>query len=379
MTPGAQLAVGDFARLASRESGDLYGVQFLKDGFCGYADRFRDDFPGIRKWEGVTGLKSLLCRFAGAPGHSRCELSSRSSNLMRFAAKAMALRCRNVLVLDLCWEPFQKIAQREFRRSNVTVSIMPLRRVATAASASASEVTTAIVNEYVDRDCDGIFLPAVSHDGVRLPVDTILREIRSVLPTTFAIVDGAQALGHVGTNTGISTANVFLAGAHKWLGAGMPLGIAFIARDVRRLCYPLPSRDPLRRFVEGIEHATRTGNETINVWPLFACHGALQDAVEKAHIENSFKERRWNSAHLRASLSATSWEVQPFHPELSSGIEILRPRALASRHDHGLLRSRLGERGITASTYPGPMIRLSMPDAPFSERAMGQVRHALNF
>lgn len=377
MKPGARLAVSDFARLASRGDADLYGVPFLRDGFSGLADCIRDRYPGIQNWEGVASLKSSLCRFVNAPEHSRCELSSRSSNLMRFATKAMALRCRNVLLLDLCWEPFQSIAKRECHRSNVKVSTMRLRPAIAAAEFSAAQVTTAILDEFIDRGCDGIVLPAISHDGVRLPVDTLLSEIRSARPATFAIVDGAQAFGHVTTNTGISTANVFLAGAHKWLGAGMPLGIAFVARDVRQLCYPLPSRDPLRRFVEGIEQATRTGNETVNVWPLFACHGALQCAGESAQIESSFKERRWNSAHLRASLSATSWEVQPLHRELSSGIEILRPRSLAISHDLGLLRSRLGERRIAASTYPGPMIRLSMPDAPFSEGAMGQVRHAL--
>lgn len=376
MKPSAGLAVRDFARLASRGCADLYGIKFLKEGFRGVNDRVRDRYPGVRHWEGIESFKKSLCQFANVPANSKCLLSSRSSNLMRIAAKAMTRRCRRVLTLDLYWEPFQAIAQRAFRRANIDVSALRLRSDAVAAGMSATEVTTVIVAEYFARDCDGILLPTVSHDGIRLPVDKILRAIKTVRPETFAIVDGAQAFAHVGTDIGIATSDMFLCGAHKWLGAGMPLGIAFVTETIRALYATSTITDPLAKFVEGVEHGTETGNETVNVWPLFACYGALQDAGDEVLTENAFKERRWNSAQLRASLSDTPWEAQKLHPELSSGIEVFRPRRL-SCGDYFSIRSRLGERGVAASIYSGPRIRISMPGTPLSATAIERVRAAL--
>lgn len=377
MKLGAKQAVCDFARLASRGASDLYGLQFLKAGFSlPLGDAF-ERFPGIHSWGGTRQLKIDLRCFAKAPPTSTCLLASRSTNLMRFAAEVMSQRCRRALVLDLCWKPFVSIARRTFRRSGTEPLPLDIRSSASTSRMSAADIATTIASAFVDRNCDGIFLPAVSHDGIRLPVDLILKQIRASGAKVFSVVDGSQAFGHVADNIGMLSADVFLCGAHKWLGAGMPLGISFVSEELRALCQRRSVDDPLSRFVEGLEQGTSTGVETVNVWPLIACYGALKEVGDGGQIDRSLKERRWNSAHVRISLGGTAWLSRNLHPELSSGIEVFTCKRSASGFDHHAWRSRLGARGIAASTYEGPMLRISMPDLPFSKRAIDQVRKAL--
>ncbi|MBX9578823.1 MAG: aminotransferase class V-fold PLP-dependent enzyme, partial [Gemmataceae bacterium] len=133
-----------------------------------------------------------------------------------------------------------------------------------------------------------MFLTAVGHLGVRLPVERIVRAVEARHRVWFVTVDGAQEFCHTGADLAGEFCDLYLAGCHKWLRAHQPMGVGFYGRARSRgvvdgvLARALGAGeldDPLLGLSGRVEaDAAGGGTETANLLPLFAARGAAGDA-----------------------------------------------------------------------------------------------------
>ncbi len=152
----------------------------------------------------------------------------------------------------------------------------------------------------------------------------------------FVVVDGAQAFCHT-PNVSHSSVDVCLAGAHKWLRAMHPLGMAFlpnhesqpfIRESCRRLLNAGDLDDPLLMFSEYLENEQLPAfTETVNTLPLFTAQAAADESLSAPLTLGDQFTTKLENADVVASLCCdTTW--QPVRPadDLRSGILLLRSR-----------------------------------------------------
>ena len=391
MSPGAVNALTDFVRLTAEEPSGLYFEKFLKDGIDAWPASFGRRFPGLNCWQGIAALKQSLLSLVGSPPDGQVLLASRSAQLMELAAFSQFRACRRVLTTDLSWPAYDEILRRQASSRNARVELIPLRQSILFDRMSSSELVDQIANAYVDRGCDGLFLPAVDNLGVQLPVRQIVQAIESRLSKEigFVVVDGAQAIGHVPIDLCHDICDMLVAGCHKWLRAYLPMGLAFFGRRRSRyiidqtLVGALKYRqidDPLLSFVRQFESDNSNGYlETTNITPLLSCCGAVTDlTVSPDRIREASAVRAGNAGQILNAASGTGWKWLRPDDGLCSSVVLLhsqRPTIRSAAPD--TVRYAFRRSGISLSNYEAGMIRLSMPDRSLSSEALNRVRHAL--
>ena len=102
-----------------------------------------------------------------------------------------------------------------------------VRRQVLRQDADCRALVDLLCQTFIEHGCDGLFLPAVSNLGVRLPIREIVQAIGSRAELRFVALDGAQSLAHVPLELDRNYCDLLLAGCHKWLRAYNPLGVAF--------------------------------------------------------------------------------------------------------------------------------------------------------
>ena len=379
MSPSAQRVQIDFARLAGEESGTLYFEQLLRLGFDAWPKTLQHRYPALRSWQGLAHLKRGMKQLTGAGPNSRVLVASRSAELMRFASAQFFGPCRNVMTTDLSWPNYQRILQREARRTGNRVTLVRLRRQLIRDRLDCRALIVQLVDAFVRCGCDGLFLPAVDNLGVRLPVGEIVRAIARRAEIRFVVVDGAQAIGHVPLQLAESGCDMLLAGCHKWLRAYNPMGVAFYGHPrtaqsldttLRRWLKSRRIDDPLLRISQELEgeRLSRYG-ETVNLLPLFTAQGAVNDALRHtARLDLIRIQQTANADRLFELASDTHWTAVQTAECLRSGICLLQ----ASRRDcvelsPERMRMAFHELGLAVTTYRSGLVRLSMPTAPWTE------------
>ena len=151
-------------------------------------------------------------------------LAGRSTNLMALAGRLLFRVGRPVLVPDIAWPSYRRILKRNAKRANAHVKLFRIRDAILHCEVSASELTNQIVEHVVAAKCGGVFLPEISHDGIRLPIAAIVRAIRQAAPSVFVVVDGSQALGQTPVDLSCVPCDFYLSGCHKWIRKPYPLG-----------------------------------------------------------------------------------------------------------------------------------------------------------
>jgi len=379
MTATAQRAHTDFARLAGEEGASAAFDRFLRHGFGPGRSDLAERFPGLADWKGVGALKAKLRKLAGSRPELPVLLANRSTQLMRLAARLLCLPCRSVLVTDVGWPPYQQILAAECRRAGRDLVVVPLLGPGLEGRLSAHEVTEVIRNAVAKHRCDGLFLPAVGHLGLRLPIDHIVRAAEGVREMRFVVIDGSQDFCHVG---GVCLADegvdLFLSGSHKWLGSGYPLGLAFYGRRrsrsfietiLGRLLEDGVVDDPLLRFsADRAGDATIPVSETVDVAPLFSCQGAAGDALAGAISPAGHLPRRLENLTAAAEVVAgTGWRAILPDASLRSGILLLESERDGLREASAdSLRYAFHDRGVSLTAYEGGRVRVSMPPRPWS-------------
>jgi hypothetical protein len=388
MSSGARRAVHAFTDLIGEEGGSLYSERFLRHGLSACPAPFQDRYPGLTSWSGVGELKSALRGLVGTPSDLPVLLAHRSAVLMRLAARLLFHPCRNVLVTDLGWPGYHYILADVARRTGRTISVVPLRDRILGGRAGADEVVEEVRRRYSVAGCDGLFLPAVSNLGVRLPLEAIVRSVEREHEVRFVVVDGAQDFCHVGADLRAGFCDLYLSGCHKWLGAYHPLGIAcygcrrsvgVIETTLDHLAATGELDDPLLRFSAHLE-STRfePPAETVSVVPLITCRGAVEDET-RARVARPWRQRqRLDNLRVAADLvRSTGWEPLLPDPALRSSILLLRAERPAVR---GLtpetLRSAFQDSGVALTAYQRGYVRVSIPDRIWADDELGLLEAA---
>jgi len=389
MSGRAQQAHLDFARMAGEEGASLFFERFLQEGSACWPASTRSRFPGLTCWQGIGPLKQSLRKLAGSSPTLPVLMVNRSAQLMRFAARLLFHPCRNVLVTDLGWPPYQEILESEGHRAGRLITPLAILALVCDRQATEDDVIEAVRDRFLQAGCDGLFLTAVSHLGFRLPVERLVRALESVRELRFVVVDGAQDFCHASADLSNEYCDLYLASSHKWLQGFHPMGLGFYGRQRSRamietvLAHVLASGeldDPLLRFTMQMENATLDGEtETVNLIPLFTCQGAATDALEQSSPPPTILPLRQKNVVQAASVAESNgWH--PFVPgePFQTGILLLQAereatQALAARE----LRQAFAGDGIALTSYERGFVRLSMPAAAWQPEELTQLGRAL--
>lgn len=378
MSRRAQQAHIDFARLASEEGGSKFFERFLREGAGAWPAAARVRFPGLIGWQGIASLKANLRRLAGSSPELPVLLVSRSSQLMKFAARFLFLTCRHVMATDLGWPPYREILDSEARRAGRAVTTVSLRNVLFRDHANVHEVVAVAKAAFLDAGCDGLFLTAVSHHGLHLPCEKLVRSLEAACEVRSVVIDGAQDFCHASADLSHEYCDLYLAGCHKWLGAFHPMGLGFYGRRssarmietlVNSLLASRELDDPLLKFTTQIETARLDGEtETVGLIPLFTCLGATEDAIQHpCSLSDVLRQRQANV--LEASLLAADCGWEPLVPaeHFRTGILLLQAeREKTRQHSADHLRDAFAAGGVAVTAYDRGIARLSMPGAEWN-------------
>jgi hypothetical protein len=389
MLPGAQRASLDFVRLAGEEGCSYHFDEFLRHGHGAWPAQLRRRYPGLSDWHGVAELKRSLRALAGAEAGAPVLLANRSAQLMKLAARLLFRHCRRVLVTDLEWPDYLAVLARAAGRRGRGLTRAHLRSAVLDDRCPAAEVVARVVARYRAQGCDGLFLTAVTHEGLRVPVAEILAALAVARQPPFVVVDGAQALGHAPSGPEIGRCDLYLAGCHKWLRAYHPMGFGFCGRRgsqgfVQAVCAEMADAgeldDPLLRFSTELERGPGDSfTETVALGCLFPCAAAVADGLSAGRSAGQrFADLVGAARQLEAVSAETAWTPLVPDPGLRSGILLLRNDTPAVRGaTAGEIRRRFQERGVALTAYGNGTVRLSAPTSPWRPPDAGRLREAL--
>ncbi len=287
--PAARDAQIDFVRLTAEEPSTLYFEEFLQLGYKAWPDCYQSHFPALKTWGGVRALKQSIHQLAGAPEDWNVLLASRSLSLVQMAARSMFRTCHHVLTTDLSWPTYQDAVSRQALAAGAQITTVPLRDAIFRERWTAADVASFLARLCAENRFDGLFLPAVDHLGVRIPVRAIVEQIRNTSHLPFFLVDAAQAFCQVPIDDCLAVADFVVTGCHKWMRAGQPMGVGFFGRNGTQqiLRETLQENygngcdlDPLLIFTEQLDGGQLTGHsETVNLTPLFSASAAALEQL----------------------------------------------------------------------------------------------------
>jgi len=387
MCPQARQADRDFARLASEEGCTAYFDRFLRCGFFSLPQRFQSRYAGLYDWAGVVGLKRDLIQLAGLPFNREVFVASRSASLVELASLLLCERSQNILVTDMLWPAYLGALRRAVNSSGRRITVVPIRNAILHEGATASEVVNRVAAEYERQNCDGVFLSAVTFQGIRLP----LVELMQKLPhrPRFAVLDAAQGFNHVPVSRAAQHFDLVLSGCHKWLRAHHPLGIAFcgrkesqdfVCRSVRTQCQHYSVGDPLLRFTEQlVDESTDDYSETVNLTPLFTAQAAVRQALRGFRTRSERLEAQIANADcLTDAAGCTRWRPVHLDTDLRSGILLWQAASASTRlASPEQIRSKFLRYGVALTTYEGGVVRTSLSSKPLCSAAIDQILFAL--
>jgi hypothetical protein len=390
MCPEAQAADHDFARLAGEEGCSLYFEQFLRCGFTALPPSLARQYPGLSFWAGVTAFKNDLKTAICLPRQRRVLVANRSAQLVRLAAKLLCQRCENILVTDMEWPAYIRALATECQRTGRLLTMVPMRDAILRDKIGQDQAIDQLLDHYRRHNCNGVFLSAVTYQGVQLPVRQFMQTLQPREKPRFVVVDGAQALNHVPLGLADEYCDLLLAGCHKWLRAYQPLGLAFCCRrSSERLAADALSEmqargeidDPLLTFTTQLEtQSTESYSETVNLVPMFTAAAAVRRMLQASRAKRETLAAQIANADRVADQTVnTNW--RPLRPALpmQSGILLLEPKNQDTRQTLAeTIRQRFLAAGIALTSYDGGQLRTSLPDCLLTPPNLNQLRSTLS-
>lgn len=222
-----------------------------------------------------------------------------------------------------------------------------------------------------------MFLPAVSHDGIRFPLERLASVLRQQAERRFLAVDGVQAFCHVPLDLSKLECDFLVTGSHKWLGAYLPLGIGFVPNpEAFKVNLRRGAGDPLLNFLLELQgNAENRFGETVNLMPLFSCRAALAEGMD---VPNEFAVRKANADTLADAIDGDWQPVMPHH-DMRSGILLVKAKVHRLKClSAARLRAYFLSRGISLTAYDGGRLRIAMPAAPLLVADIECMIHSLH-
>jgi hypothetical protein len=277
--------------------------------------------------------------------------------------------CRNVLTTDLSWPTYQLMLEAKANRTGNQVTGIPLRDKILYQRWSVPDVSKYLAEEFAEHKCDGLFLPAVDHLGVRLPVRQIVEEIRTRSELRFCFIDAAQAFCHVPIDDCIEVADFIVAGSHKWMGAYLPTAIGLfgqhrsremVERRLRRMLFNGRYDDPLLQFTEQLTTSKTDGlSQTANLVNLFACAGAA--ATSPVHMPTAvYIETMIEPLFTSETLLRNAWSPLIPLPEFQTRISLLNAKSPNRNLSGTEVRREWLDAGCIVSGYDDNLARISL-------------------
>lgn len=382
VSPTALAIQTDYLRFSATE-GSAHALRDLLSGNA-WPAAWQRRYPFLTQWRGISALKERLREIVGAPELSAVMLANRPQALMLLAAHLLVRNCACILTTDLAWPPFQAILRKVAMQAGRHVVRVGLRRLIRGGG-DADRVTQAIVEAYRFAGATALFLPAISHDGIQLPLDRIAAAIQRERELRFFAVDGAQHLAH-GTTTFLAMdCDFYLAGTHKWLRSLYPLGVACYGqrrsqeliettRDELRSLGVL--NDPLIFFASQLEgQQCDEITETINLSGLLSAYGAALDAESAVHRQKALAVQLANAGDVQERATDQGWRPLRLSTDLRSGIQLFRPPSTCTLGNNRL-QTHFEQRGLIATTYDNDVVRLSMPRRPLTKGVLDSIHTA---
>ncbi|MEO1996254.1 MAG: aminotransferase class V-fold PLP-dependent enzyme [Planctomycetaceae bacterium] len=358
MSPTALKTHCDFVRLMAEDPSSLYTENFLFGGATAAPD-IPQRFPELARWPGIERFKQQLRAVFAASAGSETEvlLSGRTTNLMKLGTESQR-GCRRFLITDLTWPPYHRWIQRYAARSGLTLHVLPLKRPVLD-GVTADDIVEMTQTAIHTSGADCLFLPAISHTGIRLPLQQILHLLATSSRDIRTVIDASQAYGHIDTSSWSHLADFVFGGCHKWLRAYLPLGVGFARGLTSRQLRRTQSRDPLMDFCRSTATSSAGPMETVNLSPLFAARGAIHDSQHQKRHPLRFRDVEPIRRIIREQ---PHWQSIETHNSLRSLMLLVRTRRDSLRRlSSQTMRAMFGRAGISVTAYPGGHLRLSMP------------------
>lgn len=386
MCRGARLAEQDFGRLVGRLGSSLYLEQFLADGFRSLPYNIRRRVPRLSCWKGVAGFRRGLAEFIQQPLECPTYFFGQSSSLIRFAATCLYRNANRVLTTDLAWPAYARALRAVGNEQGKSLHVVPLKSWLFTNRLSVCDAVQRLKRAYQRHDCDGLFLSDISYLGIRLPVVEIMRAIGSQI--NFSVIDGAQALNQRPVDLSRMPCDLYLAGTQKWLCSYHPLRMALVGRhdNVAAISDAVRARrrgtvqtDALFEFCQMIQRSDFASyGETVNVSSLIAAAGAIGYMLNgPSSLDERWRTAKDNALALVGRFASRKWRPLLQTASLRSGILLLCQPKFDCAQFCSRARRSLANHGVIASTFPGGIIRLSMPSSQLTPKQLSTITRGL--
>jgi hypothetical protein len=386
MCRGARLAEQDFGRLVGRLGSSLYLEQFLADGFQSLPNSIKRGVPRLSCWHGVAGFRRCLAGFIQQPLDCPAYFFGQSSSLIGFAARCLYRNASRVLTTDLAWPAYADALNAIADERGKSLHVVPLKSWLFTNRVSICDVVQRIKRAYQRYDCDGLFLSDISYLGIRLPLVEIMRAIGSHID--FCVIDGAQAFNQRPIDLSRLDCDLYLTGTQKWLCSYHPLRIAVVGRydnmtTIKHVAgaqrHGTRRSDALFNFCQSIESSGFASyGETVNISSLIAAAGAVDYMRNRpSPLDQRWQTERDNAWALVGRLASRIWRPLLQNTSLQSGILLLSQPKFDCAQFCSRTRRSLANRGVIASTFPGGIIRLSMPSFQLTPNQLSIITRGL--
>ena len=369
MSPTALRLHTEFVRLAAEEPCSLYCEEFLKHGIRPGLD-FGERYPELQLWHGISDLKQKISDefTAGAVPSSQVLLTSRTGQLMRMSADMLTHRCQRILVTDLIWPPYLRVLRNAAATKACKVTLISIRERMFNGDLSQRKLLDLLVNRFEQCKCDGLFLPLVDHCGARLPVEPLYDLLHRSEQLRCSVLDASQSFGHINLPESTARADFVFGGGHKWVGSYLPLGIGLVGNAETAAELRKPDRhgswnDALLRLLESSSASSmKDPRETVNMTPLLACRGALEDVRRR-----SCDQQNLNRRIAEQLLIQHGWRTLLPDSSFQTGILLAQAGSAADKTaDPAAIRRRFMQAGLAVTTYAGGLVRFSIPYRKFT-------------
>jgi hypothetical protein len=306
---------------------------------------------------------------------------------MKLAACLLCRSCSVVLHTDLDWPPYLEILRAEAARRGRRLVCVPVGQLLFEDLATGGDLIERLAAGYRRSGADGLYLTEITHHGVRLPVARLVRLLAGGGHPRFIVVDAAQVPGHAPLDLDSGPADLCLAGCHKWVGSGLPLSLAvapnsrsrgLVREVVDSLLHARRLDDPLFRFAKLLSGGDleRLGG-TVNLAPLFTACASVSVRLGGAESADARFGRRLDSRRVLSVLAhEAGWEPVGVHPDLQSGILLMRAPGKAGRVPADRLRSCFRRHGVAVTAFPDGIVRVSLPETAWLEARQDELLDA---
>ena len=362
----------EFAGLAAYDP-SFCSIGFLKHGALEWPTPMRSEFPVLSDWQGVAHLKQLFAAAVGVEDLQRVFVANQTARLLRIAARVMFRQCHRVMTTDLNWPAWQSIVAEEAVRHGREIIKVSISDSLMQRGWTADDIMNQLAAKFIEKRCDGLFLPAVSSLGVLFPVTQLAEQLRRQTEVRFVLVDAAQAFGQIPLSSMTECCDVLVTGCHKWLGAHLPMGVAVAGNSLAAEQFrcvvssgdaPTLCSDPLLLLTEQLQSGcVNRYTETVNIVPMLAAYAALSTGqAAPVNSQTEFSQRLANSDRAAECLSGSSWSPVRLNQTTRSAILLASSNhASIQQMAPDTLQSHFRNHGIALSAYPGGLLRMSMP------------------